>query len=336
MISDARPYYERFGSVWPNMHAGGLLGKGTFGSVWELISDDGFRQTEAVKEIVLPPESMGGLNEAKMQGLDSRGAKIYFEGMKRHVLDEAAIMMKLSACPNVVQIIDYKVCEFDSKEDNILCVIFMRMERLQPLKERLIFEGITIGGILKLGIDICKALEECERQCVLHRDVKPENLFCVPGREMFKLGDFGTAKYSDTSPSEKELPGALSYIAPEVYSGRKFTYTSDIYSLGMILYRLLNDNRIPFLPPYPEPYMPEDRDKALTARLKGATPGLPSVVYSQISSPHPVLRINAENFQTAGKLSSIATKAVSPVPEDRYHNAAELRAALEEAEHEHF
>ena len=336
MTSGAVSYYERLGGVWPDMHTGSILGTGSFGNVWELLCNDGTGKTEALKEILVPPESMGGLDEAKMQGLDSRGAKIYFEGMKRRALDEAEIMMKLSECPNIVRINGCAVCGLDGKDSNDLCVIFVRMERLQPLKERLISEGITIGGILKLGIDICKALEECQRQCVIHRDVKPENLFCVPGREVFKLGDFSTAKYAGTSQSGKELYGALSYIAPEVYSGKKFTYSSDLYSLGMILYRLLNDNRIPFLPPYPEPYMPEDRNRALSARLEGASPGLPSAAYSQPSSPHPALRIDAETLPAAVKLSAIAAKAVSTDPEDRYHDAAELGAALEDLEHEHF
>ena len=334
MSTGAGSYYERFGYLWPDMRAGNLLGAGSFGNVWELLDDEDAGHIEAVKEIPVPPETMGGLSEAKLQGLDIKGANLYFDGMKKCALEEAAMMMKLSSCPNIVRISDYRVCELDGQNDNAVCIIFIRMERLQPLKERLITEGISIGEILQLGIDICTALEECSRYGILHRDVKPENIFCVPGQDVFKLGDFGTAKYVARSTSGKELFGTLSHIAPEVYNGSKFTYAGDLYALGMILYKLLNDNRIPFLPPYPEPYLPEDRDRALSLRLEGAELGLPSAAYSQISSHHPTLRVDVDALAVIKKVSAIAVKAVSPVPEKRFSDAAELRLALEGVKHD--
>lgn len=305
-----------------------------FVNVWELLGNEDDGHGEAVKEILVPPESMGGLREAKLQGLDVKGANLYFEAMKRCALEETAMMMKLSSCPNIVRIIDYRVCELDGQNDNAGCVIFIRMERLQPLKERLITEGITIGEILQLGIDICTALEECNRHGIIHRDVKLENIFCVPGSNIFKLGDFGTAKYLSRSTSGKELFGALSNIAPEVYNGSKFTYAGELYALGMVLYKLLNDNRIPFLPPYPEPYLPKDRDKALSLRLKGAEFGLPSAAYSQISSPHPTLRVDVDTLAVMKKVSVIAARAVLPVPEKRFSDATDLRIALEGVKHD--
>ena len=177
MSNGTGSYYERWGCFWPDMRTGSLLGTGSFGNVWELLDEEDVRHTEAVKEILVPPESMGGLREAKLQGLDIKGANIYFEAMKKRALEETAMMMKLLSCPNIVRISDYRVCELDGQNDNAVCVIFIRMERLQPLKERLITEGITVGEILNLGIDICTALEECSRYGIVHRDVKPENIF---------------------------------------------------------------------------------------------------------------------------------------------------------------
>ncbi len=159
-------------------------------------------------------------------------------------------------------------------------------------------------------------------------------MFFVPGQDIFKLGDFGTAKYSERSTSGKELFGTLSNIAPEVYNGSKFTYASDLYSLGMVLYKLLNDNRIPFLPSYPEPYLPEDRSRALSLRLEGVEFGLPSAAYSQIYSPHPTLRVDVNALAIMKKVSVIATRAVSPVPEKRFSDATGLRQALEEVKHD--
>ena len=63
----------------------------------------------------------------------------------------------------------------------------------------------------------------------------------------YKLGDFGVAKVMDHTTHATKI-GTYGYIAPEVFNRQPYNATSDIYSLGLVLYWLLNERRLPFLP----------------------------------------------------------------------------------------
>lgn len=73
--------------------------------------------------------------------------------------------------------------------------------------------------MIRLGIDICKALELCQKYNVIHRDIKPENIF-VSGSGDFKLGDFGIARTIERASSGLSKKGTYNYMAPEVYRGK--------------------------------------------------------------------------------------------------------------------
>jgi serine/threonine protein kinase len=100
-------------------------------------------------------------------------------------------------------------------------------------------------------------------------------------------------------------------MAPEVMRGTKYDASVDIYSLGLVLYRLLNNNRLPFLPPAPAPITFSQREAAQAKRMSG------------VSVPPPV------NGNEA--LKNAVLKAVSFEPSERFSNAASMRAALEES-----
>lgn len=67
------------------------------------------------------------------------------------------------------------------------------MELLTPLLDYLNNNSISEREVLKIGIDICRALEVCNQKKIIHRDVKPENIF-ISSTGDFKLGDFGIAR----------------------------------------------------------------------------------------------------------------------------------------------
>ena len=121
----------------------------------------------------------------------------------------------------------------------------------------------------KLGLDICKALEYCERRKIVHRDIKPSNIF-VDDYGDFKLGDFGIARQMERTQSMMSQKGTQKYMAPEVWAGnQKSSYNVDIYSLGLVMYQLLNRNKMPFEPLDREYLTYQEKEEAFRKRLKG-------------------------------------------------------------------
>ena len=94
---------------------------------------------------------------------------------------------------------------------------------------------------------MCNALELCEKRGIIHRDIKPDNIFINDNGD-YKLGDFGVARQLEKSSTFMSRRGNQAYMAPEVYKGEWYGEKADIYSLGLVLYRLLNNSRIPFMP----------------------------------------------------------------------------------------
>ena len=184
--------------------------------------------------------------------------------------------------------------------------ILIRMELLTPLSEY--FEnGIDEKDVIRLGIDICKALEICQQYEIVHRDIKPENIF-VSQSGSFKLGDFGVAKTMKSIETVMTKAGMYTYMAPELYKGEKSGASVDIYSLGMVMYQLLNYNREPFLPTPPERFTFEQKENALMRRMKGD--GLPNPC------------------QASEDLSKVILKACSFNPNERYKSPSEMYDAL--------
>ena len=116
--------------------------------------------------------------------------------------------------------------------------ILIQMELLTPLNQYIRDHVVTRQDVIRLGIDLCKALELCQKYNIIHRDVKPENIFISETGD-FKLGDFGIARTVEKTTSGLSKKGTYTYMAPEVYKGEAYGTTVDIYSLGIVLYRLL-------------------------------------------------------------------------------------------------
>jgi serine/threonine-protein kinase len=123
--------------------------------------------------------------------------------------------------------------------------IFIRLELLKPLYERLREKPLTEKEIIKLGIDICAALEILEREHILHLDIKPSNIFLGSAGE-YKLGDYGFAGVLNRTPANMPGGRAYDYIAPEQPRGTYIDHRADLYALGRPV-PLCNAGRNPFL-----------------------------------------------------------------------------------------
>ncbi|PIX31569.1 hypothetical protein COZ60_03820, partial [Candidatus Bathyarchaeota archaeon CG_4_8_14_3_um_filter_42_8] len=104
-----------------------------------------------------------------------------------------------------------------------------------------------IQTVLRIGIDVCNALQYAHSQGVLHRDVKPENIL-ITQEGTAKLMDFGLAKMlgQPSITQEGVIVGTVAYVAPEIALGKGADARSDLYSLGAVLYEAVT-GRPPFL-----------------------------------------------------------------------------------------
>ncbi|MBQ3974600.1 MAG: serine/threonine protein kinase [Lachnospiraceae bacterium] len=248
--------------IWPEYSLEEEIGSGAYGRVLLLSGpqDENEPQYYAVKCVRIQPDrhAAGGPDAG---GADYDGA---YEQFVEDSLREVKIMKSLSDSEHIVRILEYRICRHP---EEYALDLYIRMEYLTSLPEYLTYNDADEASILKMGADICLALEDCERAGILHRDIKPENIF-VTESGAYKLGDFGMAGYVTLTENEYVRMGTFQYAAPEVYRREKANGLSDQYSLGIVLYRLLNRNRLPFLGDSTVRMM-EEREKAFRYRMEG-------------------------------------------------------------------
>lgn len=315
--------------LWNEWKIEEKLGEGSFGKVWHISKKDsnGKIHNAAVKVMTVPPSEYA-LIAARSEGLDIVSAKKYFKDVLNDTLAEVELMQNMLNCSNIVRFEDYQVIEL---KETFGWVILIRMEKLLSLKDVIIENGMNLYDVARLGIDISKALEFCEQKGIVHRDIKPDNIFYSEDTNTYKLGDFGISHYLERPTAGKGKAGTLSHMSPEVYKGRTFSQKDDLYALGIILYRLLNNNRIPLLPYYPESFSVKQRDEALMGRLKGKIIPVPNICRKEYISKEIGIKIKKEDIQKAMTLGEITQKAIAANPDERYQSPKELRIAIEKA-----
>ncbi len=294
-------YYRKYEPISGKWYLKKELGRGAYGTVFEAETRD-YGMKSALKIVSIPsnPSEIDSYREEHF-GVEDKSVSSYFYGFVEEYLKEIGIMSTLKGKSNIVSIEDYDVKEHT---DNIGWDILIRMELLTSLNKWFAGKVISENDIIRLGIDICKALEECEKQNIIHRDIKPSNIFVSDSGE-FKLGDFGVARTLEKTSSGLSKKGTYTYMAPEVYRGDDYTANVDTYSLGIVMYKFLNNNFEPFR----KTLEASDETQALVARMKD-TP-----------IPYPT---NASE-----DISKIILKACSFNPKDRYNSATEMKKALE-------
>ena len=302
-------YYKKYEPVFGKWYITKQLGAGSYGKVFEIQRTDALDGTvyrSALKAITIPssPEELQSVLDE--DGLDRQGASSYFRETVVALNREIALMNKVKGHSNIVSYEDHDVIEHT---DGIGWDILIRMELLTPISQYFKqFDTIPRQAVLRLGIDLCRALEVCEKYSIIHRDIKPANIF-ISDTGDFKLGDFGVARTASASTGASTFAGTVNYMAPEVFRREKYTASVDTYSLGLVMYQLLNANRMPFYPPYPQPLTALAKERAHDRRLAGEP------------LPDPV--------NASGPLADILRKACAPAPADRFASPTEMRLALE-------
>ncbi len=292
-----------FEPIWENWVIDEEIGHGSFGTVWKAHREDQFshvRQYAAVKHISIPKQDGPGDDDIPFPSEEARTQ--YYRNMLNQLIVEIDAMISLRGKAYIVSYEEHKVVP---KEENSGYDLFLRMELLKSVPKYLSENkkrSPDRDETIRLGIDLASALETLESRSFVHRDIKPDNIF-IDEEGHFKLGDFGTARVLESTGNASTITGTPNYMAPEVYTrAGHYDQTVDIYSLGIVLYRYMNNGYLPF--------MPEEisADAALTRRIRGETIKAPS---------------NADE-----ELSAIILKACAFRPEDRYQKAKDLKRDL--------
>ena len=292
-------------SVWPEWKIVEKIGEGSFGKVYKACrTEQGTTFYSAIKVITIP-SNQGELSSVRSESPNEQSVKEYFQGLVDECIQEVSTMEYFRGNSYVVSVEDYKVVEY---LDDIGWDIFIRMEYLTSFMEYCAEKPLKEEDVIRLGINLCKALEYCQCQNIIHRDIKPENIFVSRFGE-FKLGDFGIARELDRSMSGLSKKGTFSYMAPEMYKGEEYDARVDIYSLGIVLYKLCNHNRLPFISLQKQLITYHDKENALNRRMSGE------------ELPMPV--------QADEVLSEVILKACAYDRDERYRTAEEFREALE-------
>ncbi|MBS7366542.1 MAG: serine/threonine protein kinase, partial [Oscillospiraceae bacterium] len=298
-------YYKKYEPIFGKWHIVRELGEGGFGKVFEIERRDFGGTYKAALRAITIPQSQSEVKDILASGMDEQSVTSYFRGFVEEMIAEFVLMSKLKGHSNIVSYEDHDVIQH---AEGIGWDIFIRMELLTPLLDYTRKSDLSRSDVIKLGIDICKALEVCRKNNIIHRDIKPQNIF-ISDLGDFKLGDFGIARTVEKTMGGLSKKGTYHYMAPEVFKSEPYGASVDIYSLGIVLYRFMNNNRLPFFPPFPSPIKFSDSDAALARRMKGETIPAPA---------------NADEA-----LSRVILKACAYSPKDRYLSPSDMRRDLE-------
>lgn len=279
------------------------LGSGSFGTVFEIVRKDDADMKSALK-IISIPQSQNEVYSFREENydMDEKSITSFYHGLVEDCIKEFKLMSQLRGNSNIVSYEDHDVVKKGNGEFG--WDILIRMELLTSMGQYFAKKAPTPKDVIKLGIDICKALEICQKYKIIHRDIKPSNIFISDTGE-FKLGDFGVARTLEKTSSELSKKGTYTYMAPKVFKNEEYRSNADIYSLGIVMYKLLNNN----LEPFRKNKTYQESEKAFGERMTNR------------NIPKPV---NAD-----GRLAEIVLKACAYDCNDRYESPIQMRIELE-------
>lgn len=288
---------------FPGWKIGNKIGDGSGGktSVYRFARENfEFTENDVIKIVSLLEENVG-LDE--MNEISHRNYVAKREDLRRKAEEEVMLMYKLKTCRNIVGYQDFKVVEL-LEEKHISLLLAIRMFTYKDLTSIVKTKGLSQLDIIKIGIDICSALEECTKHGIIHRDIKPGNIFYDDNQ--YLLADFGISRIIEEGNLAHTSQGTPQFAAPEQFANLidsdGYDHRVDIYSLGLTLYFLANNQKLPFQDQFP------GGDLAVQMRLAGKE--IP-----------PIDGVNSE-------LNRIMLKACAYHACDRYSDAGKMKADL--------
>lgn len=289
--------------VWNEWTLTELIGEGAFSKVYRAEKHtDGAFDTAAIKVISIPSDERQ-LRALTCDGLSEKETEDFLYSLVKGYTTEIKLMTSFRSCPNVVSILDHTICR---KKDSVGWDIFIRMELLTPLDRYISSTKPDEAMIIRLGSDICSALSAFSSASpkIVHRDIKPTNIF-ISDFGTFKLGDLGSAREILTSCDSYTRLTSGEFTPPESANSNEYNELSDIYALGLVMYKLANRNLLPFVTSASDA---QSRREAYEERFSGRDIPLPCGISTE--------------------LGKVICKACAFRPEDRFRSAEEFSRAL--------
>lgn len=296
---------------------GKRISTGSSGTVvYEINRNYGCKEENVIKIVTLLEERVcwEDMTEESRRNYETQRKKA-----KEKAVQEVALMYDLKTCENIVGYLDYGFLEI-SDTDGISYVLTIRMFKYKDLDSIAKSKVLSESDIIKIGMDVCDALEACERKGIMHRDIKPGNIFYAEDKDKGKylLADFGISRIVEKGDLAHTYQGTWQFAAPEQFDGltgrNGYDHRVDIYSLGLTLYYLANNQKFPSCNRYREEIAPiEGVNPELNRILLKACALSAGNRYSEASEMKTDLQIL---YQAVGKKKG--TKRVSQFDSQRY------------------
>lgn len=297
---------KAFEPLWGSWHLLEPIGQGSSGTVYRA-EQKVFDHTyfSAVKHISLPRDAyeLRAVQE-ELGTEDTDTLSSYYEQEVASILEEYDVQKQFSGKRHFAAVQDVLAVP---KQGMPGYDLFIRMELLSSIQKRFQDAENREEQAIVLGIQICEALHEMHSAHFMHRDIKPQNILVSADGE-YKLADFGTARRLAGNATFMSVKGSLDYIPPEVMTGAEVGYNADLYSLGLVLYRLLNHWRAPFMPQ--DRVSAAERDRATARRLAG----------EKLPPPD----------EASPKMADVILRACAYRPENRWASAQQMQKALQQ------
>ena len=203
-----------------------------------------FVEKDVLKVISLLAENVGFSQMNEISRANYEAQKTELRGKAE---EEVSLMNKLKTSNYIVTYQDFRFLDI-LDENATSFVLAIRMHTYESLSAIIQTKEISQADIVKIGIDICCALEACAQYGIIHRDIKPENIFF--DGDQYRLGDFGISRIIERGNLAHTNQGTPQFAAPEQFtnmmSAEGYDSRVDIYSLGLSLYYLANGQKLPF------------------------------------------------------------------------------------------
>ena len=230
---------------------------------------------------------------------DNDAAQAYYQQVVADYQKELEQLETLASSPNLDSFRSY---EIRPKEDGVGFDVFLLAEYRMTLERYLSENEMTQSSAVNLAMDLCSALADLRAAGLIHRDVKPSNIY-LSSQGHFMLGDLGTAQVEDLKYCSMPEAMLSPYSAPELFElMANVNQTVDLYAVGMILYRIYNGSHAP---------LEDEKTSAKAAdKLRITGSDLPAPMFADY------------------EMAEIILKACAFRPEDRYQTPEDMRQAL--------